>query len=548
MPKIFPEFFFDSPKKQNIAVIPFLLFFLIISVASIRGKYTTTDEPNHYRYGMHILNGDSSRYEDGDMSKMPFSAWNALPAKIASFLPDGKIKDYLEKEIIARSMTILFSLVVAAMIFHWARELYGFTAALASLTLYVLDPNIIAHSQLVTTDIYSAGVLLFSTYFLWRFAKSRRWQDGLWFALMLGLAQIAKYTSISLYPVLAIAMLVSDLPVLFDTFKAKGKSVIPAELMRYIKYGLITAGVGILMINIGFLFNRTFTMLKDYKFRTESFKSLQTKINFPVPTPYPYLDGFEWIIFDERTNYEYGNLYLLGEVHDVEGFNGYYIVASTVKTPIATQIIFWAAVIAYLIKKPRLRSFLQNEWFFLWLALFYTVYFNFFYNAQTGIRYYLVIYPLLYIFAGSLFTEWARFTSTQKALAGILGVYLAASTLSYYPNYLAYFNEIVWDRKMAYKYLADSNIDWRQDYNTLKEYRATHVIEKAPDIPYLLDETTTFFISVNDLTGVTTSPPSTYAWLRENFEPTGMIAPSYLLFEIKPEQMQNFCNRTDYCQ
>jgi hypothetical protein len=36
--------------------------------------------------------------------------------------------------------------------------------------------------------------------------------------------------------------------------------------------------------------------------------------------------------------------------------------------------------------------------------------------------------------------------------------------------------------------------------------------------------------------------------LRENFEPVGMIAPSYLLFEIKPGQMQALCDTTDYCK
>jgi hypothetical protein len=202
----------------------------------------------------------------------------------------------------------------------------------------------------------------------------------------------------------------------------------------------------------------------------------------------------------------------------------------------------------YFVDKKRRGSFWKDEWFLLWLVLFYTIYFNFLYHAQIGIRYYLIVFPLLYIFTGRLFREWQIFSRTQKGLSFALALYLIISVLSYYPNYLAYFNEIVWDRKMAYKYLADSNLAWGQDYYALKVYRAEHRdVGKAPEIPHPLPRTRTYFVPVNQLVGVSYDP-RTYQWLRENFEPVGMIAPSYLLFEITPEQMQALCDTTDYCK
>jgi Dolichyl-phosphate-mannose-protein mannosyltransferase len=549
MPNSYPgrvfRFSLESRGGQNLIVIPFILFFFLINVLSVRGKHLTTDEPGHFIYGQRIINGDSTR--GIEMSKMPVSAWNALPSKLASYLPENALKGYLKEDIIARLMTTLFSLAVAVLVFHWSRELYGFIPALASLTLYVLDPNIIAHSQLIATDIYAAGAIAFSAYWLWRFARTRRWQDGLCFAVVLGLAQLAKYTSLSLYPLFAIAMLVSDIPVMAEQYRTAGKINIFFEVGRYIKYIVVVASIGILVINIGFLFNRTFRPLKDYDFQSKLFKSIQAKIDFIVPTPYPYLSGFDWILYDEETSFDYGNLYLLGQTHSVDGFKGYYFIASVLKTPIPTQIILLASAVVYFINKQRRKTFLQNEWFLIWLVAFYTVYFNFFYNTQTGIRYYLVIFPLLYIFAGGLFSTWKDFTYGQKTMSFVLGLYLAISVLSYYPNYLAYFNEIVWDRKMAYKYLADSNIEWGQDINTLKDFRTTKRIYPAPEKPYLIKGNITFYLSVNKLVGVT-SPPGTYAWLRNNFEPTGMIAPSYLLFEFTPEKMRDFCGKTNYCK
>ena len=41
-------------------------------------------------------------------------------------------------------------------------------------------------------------------------------------------------------------------------------------------------------------------------------------------------------------------------------------------------------------------------------------------------------------------------------------------------TYLTYFNEFVWNRTQAYKYLADSNIDWGQSSIQLSQYLTDH--------------------------------------------------------------------------
>jgi hypothetical protein len=299
---------------------------------------------------------------------------------------------------------------------------------------------------------------------------------------------------------------------------------------------------------MGFLFNRTFTSLKDYQFKSALFQTMQSKVDFPVPTPYPFLEGLDWIYFKERTDLGFIYIYLLGETRFGQGFPGYYLIASLLKVPIATQIVLLTSLVVYFLSRKRRENFWRNEWFLLWPVLFYTMYFNFFYKAQMGFRYYLLVFPLLYVFAGGLFKDWQSFTRKQKSISFALGLYLVVSVFSYYPNYLAYFNEIVWDRKMAYKYLADSNLDWGQDDLVLKEYQHEHRgVEKAPEIPVQLTRTATYYVSVNRLVGVINGP-ATYAWLRENFEPVGMIAPSYLLFEITPEQIDRLCTTTDYCK
>jgi hypothetical protein len=535
----------NSLNPEYFIVFLFLSFFLLLSVGSVRTKSLTYDEPYHYQYGMNILDGNSTRFDD---SKMPFSAWNALPAKIASYLSAGVLKDNLEKMVAARLMTTLFSLLIALMVFYWSRKLYGFIPGIISLGLYLLDPNIIAHSQLVTTDIYVTGMILLCSYWLWKFANSRRWQDGLMFSIMLALAQLAKYTAVSLYPVLAFIFLAYDGPRIIGVVRKERGSGLLKETLRYSKYLLVVALISIVIINIGFLFNRPFTPLREYQFYSEIFKSIQAKINFVVPTPYPYLEGLDLVTLKERTNLSFIHIYLLGETRFGQGFPGYYFIASLLKVPVATQLIVLASLFLYFRSRERRKLFWRNEWFLLGLVLFYTIYFNFFYKAQIGIRYYLVVFPLLYIFAGGLFTEWRSFSRVQKGIAFALALYLMSSVLFSYPNYLAYFNELIGDRKQAYKYLADSNLDWGQDEFVFKQYRKEHrKIRKAPEIPALLTEPVTYYVSVNRLVGVVDGPEH-YRWLRENFEPVDVIGSSYLIYKITPDQMSDLCENTNFCQ
>jgi hypothetical protein len=185
----------------------------------------------------------------------------------------------------------------------------------------------------------------------------------------------------------------------------------------------------------------------------------------------------------------------------------------------------------------------MNESFLLIPFLFFTIYFNFFFNTQIGIRYYLPIFPLLYVFSGNLFIGWHGFSVTQKVSISLLVAYLFVSVFSYHPYYLPYFNEFVWDRKQAYKYLADSNIDWGQSENELNQYLQEH-----PDAIYKTHKIMSghLVVRVNDLVGVT-SDLAQYAWLRDNFEPVDTIAYSYLVYKISNEDIVKLCNTTDLC-
>ncbi len=78
---------------EHVAMVALLALFFGLSPTSARHKSITIDEAKNYEYGLQILNLNSYRLNSGgsvvDDSKMPFSALNALPAKLTPFLPEG---------------------------------------------------------------------------------------------------------------------------------------------------------------------------------------------------------------------------------------------------------------------------------------------------------------------------------------------------------------------------------------------------------------------------------------------------------------------------
>jgi len=475
---------------------------------------------------------------------MPISALNALPSGLASLLPDGLLKIVLTRFAMARLVTIIFSMLAAYLVFTWSRSLYGFAPAIFSFLLYVFDPNIIAHSQLVTTDLYMLGIVCLTFYRLWLFANQRSLKNGLFFLLALGISQITKYTAIVLFPLCLISLLIYDWTSFRHSFSAADK--LKKFFNRYVGYVLAAIAAAILIINAGFLFNRTFTRFGDYQFRSAPFTALKKKFilrQIPIPVPYPYLEGLDWMINTEQSGSRSGNLYLLGQLSKPKGFLGYYFIASLLKVPIASQIIIVLSFVVYFAGRDRNRNFFRSEVFFLIPIVFFTIYFNFFFNTQIGIRYYLVMFPLLYVFSGSLFVGWERFPIFPKIISITLVVYLMVSVLSRFPYYIPYFNEFVWNKTQTYKYLSDSNLDWGQGQIYLEEYLSVH-----PDAIYSPDhiQAGTLVVGGSDLVGILEDPDK-YAWLRKHFEPVDTVAYSYFVYKISSQEIADLCASTNLC-
>jgi 4-amino-4-deoxy-L-arabinose transferase-like glycosyltransferase len=499
-----------------------------LEVASLRHLTVTYDEPRHFLYGQNILHLDSNRFDD---SKMPVSALNALPSAVAAHLAPAALARWLARLETGRYVTIAFSLVVGLCVFAWARARAGDAAGLLALTLYAFDPNMLAHGQLVTTDVYAAGSIAMALFAFWRLLQTGGWWWTTVTGLALGLALLAKYTALALLPLFVVIAVVVKGGGLWRHLRAGDTRLAWQDLAPALGRAIVIGALSLAAVNAGFLFNRTGTPLAGYTLRSRPFQSFQRRhpqlSRVPLPVPYPYLEGLDWVIQRERTGEGYGNIYLLGETRTGQGFAGYYLVATLFKLPLGTLALLAAAAIGY-VGRIRRRDATRLDLVILIPAAFFTIYFNFFYRAQIGIRYFLVVFPLLYVWAGDLVRNGRpRSRRTNVGLATAL-VATIVSVASYYPHFLPYFNELIGRRTNAYRVLADSNLDWRQHVWYFEQYVAAHpeaVVE--PERP----TAGTILVGVNVLTGVA-GDPERFRWLREHFTPVGHIAHAVLIYEV----------------
>jgi hypothetical protein len=83
------------------------------------------------------------------------------------------------------------------------------------------------------------------------------------------------------------------------------------------------------------------------------------------------------------------------------------------------------------------------------------------------------------VLAGGVTT--LRFKRNLLKVSGtaLLLAWYAYESLSIYPHYLAYFNQMIGGPRNGHLYLVDSNLDWGQDLKGLKEYMVREGVSRV---------------------------------------------------------------------
>jgi len=511
----------------------------------------------------------------------PNGQWNAGWKFI--YLPQNNTEALL---FWSRLPIILLSLLLGFFIFKWTKELFGSKAGLLALTLYAFDPNILGHNHYVTTDLGIAAFSVLAFYFFVQYLKNPSWKKTILAGLFLGLAQLAKFSAVLLFPVFGLTLL---LYIFFRqeklNFSFWGIGKIKKFWLQKFSHYAITFTV---IIIVCFAVIWVVYEANIYKMPVEKVHQLiDTQLYGGaqnIASPYlhkmannvvlrplaQYFTGF-FMVFGRVAG---GNTtYFFGQVTN-QSFREYFPIVFLIKEPLPTLFLLLSAIAIafYFLLRRNLEDFPRHIWknvknyfsnhiaetaMLLFVALY--AYVSITGNLNIGFRHLFPILPFLYIFISKeIIFLWTKLTGKTKKIypvfIGLLLLWLIAETAFAYPYYLAYFNETIGGSKNGYKYVTDSNVDWGQDLKRLRDWVEKNNIEKirvdyfgGGDVKHYLgdkaiiwhahlgQEPGWYAVSAtflqNSLYYKITEGKPDYQWLRER-EPYTEIGHSILIYKI----------------
>ena len=93
-------------------------------------------------------------------------------------------------------------------------------------------------------------------------------------------------------------------------------------------------------------------------------------------------------------------------------------------------------------------------------------------NLNLGVRHLLPVFPFVFVLIGGTIIKLLKepYLKLKVMFLAFLLAYQAASVMSVYPHFLAYFNEIASGPENGYIFTVDSNLDWGQDLRRLAQW------------------------------------------------------------------------------
>jgi hypothetical protein len=491
------------PKARNrvhtgIAVL-LLGLLVLLCLESMRHTAPTSDEQNHISRGYHYLVTGNL---DLNIAPPFVNALSGVPllAQRGIVIPQYDTSHrttyinqfaeefvwvYNDAETVINSgrLAIVFlSVVLGCFVFRWARELWGVSAGLFALFLYVLDPNILAHSQLVTTDLGVTCLMFVATYFLWRFFTQRRNGDLALCGVLLGLALATKLSAPLLAPALALIVLIEALRVRDLTLTGQwpwrhtlsrwrwGKEVYfaLAALFAIGCFALLSLWASY-RFEVGPLTTRSTHATVDRLVPIRALRPLAYRVVESLWIPFPtYFGGIRWV---QRYAQKGAPAFLMGQ-HSIKGWWYYFLVAFAIKTPLPTLILLVAALILGLHAGTDWEK-RENVLLVPVVVFFVATLFSF---LSIGYRHILPVLPFIFVAVSKIVRHCESKWMHVALLA--LGLWYVAGTVRLHPHYLAYFNELAGGPDSGHNYLVDSNLDWGQDLKNLKAYMDDHSIDE----------------------------------------------------------------------
>src|SRR5258706_2721574 len=510
-----------------------LLLMAVNLFAAISRKSITNDEIVHIPAGYyHLVAGEFQlNNEHPPLVKM----WAALPLLIVQPdeppAPKTEDENFMERTwgfherfwqanqarfqtvtFWPRVMMIPITLALGMLIFVFARKLFGETAALIAVALYVLEPTVLAHGRVVHTDVPAALAYLLFFFTLYKYSRAGTFdtwpviagtapasvaspassrasipdsskplsRDNVAFnesgrdargpsnhrpgygqALMLGfvsaVALLTKFSMLVLLPVLAIYFVAR----LFINWRDR------KQRTQILFHSAVITEVVLFLVNAAYYFQRAALEASDVRWVAMKSPALLGFVttfvrlaSYLLPTY--YLFG----VYNIELHNHFGHATsLLGHYNDL-GWWYYFPVAFALKTTIPFLLLAIAGI------SWSVWRLVKRDSRFLWLVVPVCIYLaiSLTSHINIAIRHFLPVYPFLFISASPLLAQLvpARRTAGIAVLIVMFG-WMGFEAMRTFPSYTPYMNQLASSHPHWY-YLSDSNVEWGDDVNALADY------------------------------------------------------------------------------
>ena len=467
-----------------------LLVIVLQLVLMARDNSATFDEPFHiyagylqWKHGYVLLNPPLIT----SFFTLPLLGMNLPEPPITSDLPGGESTyDNLEfqggKALVfqndtnailfrTRMTAMVFTVVLALLVFAAARDMFGVGAGLIALGLMAFDPTLMGHSALATLDAGNACLMFWAIYAFYRYVKSPTAWRLIATGVIVGLALAAKHSAILLFPTMGV------LAIIEVVWRGKLEPELAAPPVRAGRHALCLA------LALAVIFAISMTILwGSYGFRYAPGDAVP--FNPPMKTqldrvpsalegrllgeidglhllPAPYTYAFANILRQAKSY----TSYLMGVAYP-HAVWFYFPITLLIKSSLTFLLLLVISAGAVAIGAVRLSRGI------LYMGISALVFMAFAVTGgmNIGVRHILPVYVFLSVpIAGASWSLMQRNRSWIYAVVALL-VFQAGSVLHAYPAYISYTNEVFGGPANSYKYVSDSSSEWGQQLNAVRRY------------------------------------------------------------------------------
>jgi hypothetical protein len=376
----------------------------------------------------------------------------------------------------ARFPMMLLGVALIAGSAWWAYRIGGMWAAIGTVLLMGLDPNLLGHGSLVKNDVPMALVMLFVLIATWRAGIRVTWRNAIALAFLCAIAINVKLTAVIVPAIVfltlvARALMSSEWTVLGRAMKTRTmRLTICLAILLLIGVVTFTVIWGAYLFRFAPSTDPTLTVQAEGYGNTFADRAVMAVRKHRM-LPNAFCVG----LLRQHFATENTPNFMLGDI-SIKGWWYYFPFAFIVKTPLSTLAAILLAIILVIRKRRSILKFAEP-----WALVCLCVPFVLFLAAAMssvydhGLRSVFPAYPMLFILVAIVLSRAMRESpKITRWIAIVLCLGLATESLSVFPNFISYFNLAAGGSRGGLELLGDSNLDWCQDTNLLLKWQKSH--------------------------------------------------------------------------